>query len=87
MFIGYDLIPHFCEKLFAGNLTRNVDVAVFHSLGVPDPLLFVYLAGTIELLGSLAVSCGFLIRFSSIGLVVYLLTATYLGHHFSLGFI
>jgi putative oxidoreductase len=48
---------------------------------------FLYLAGIIEFLGSLAVICGFLIRFSSFGLVLYLLIATFLGHHFSLGFI
>ncbi|MFK7761481.1 MAG: DoxX family protein [Candidatus Midichloriaceae bacterium] len=87
IYIGYDLIPHFCEKLFAGDAIRNIDVSAFTTLGVPNPLFFVYMAGIIEFLGSLAVSCGFLIRFSSFGLVLYLLIATFLGHHFSLGFI
>lgn len=87
VYIGYDLIPHFCEKLFAGDAIRNIDVSAFATLGVPNPMFFVYLAGIIEFLGSLAVSCGFLIRFSSFGLVLYLLIATFLGHHFSLGFI
>jgi len=87
IYIGYDLIPHFCEKLFAGDAIRNIDVSAFTTLGVPNPLFFVYMAGMVEFLGSLAVSCGFLIRFSSFGLVLYLLIATFLGHHFSLGFI
>ena len=87
IYVGYDLIPHFCEKLFAGNVVRNIDVLAFTSLGVPQPLFFVYFAGIIEFLGSLAFSCGIFLRLSSAGLALYLLIATFLGHHFSLGFI
>ncbi len=44
IYVGYDLIPHFCEKLFAGNVVRNIDVLVFTSLGVTQPLfLFISL--------------------------------------------
>ena len=48
IYVGYDLIPHFSEKLFAGPAIRNIDVLAFTSLGVPEPLFFVYLAGIIE---------------------------------------
>lgn len=87
MYLGYDLIPHFCEKLFAGSYYRNIDVDAFTRLGVNNPAFMVILAGIIEFLGSLSLSCGILTRLSSIGLFVYLIIATIMGHHFALGFI
>ena len=87
LYVGLDLVPHFTEKLFAGSAIRHVDVHAFESLGVPHPLFFVLLAGFIEFIGSLALASGFLTRLTSVVLVVYLLVASALGHHFSLGFI
>lgn len=87
LFIGFDLVPHFCEKLFAGNAPRLEDVAGFSSMGIPHPLAFVLLAGLIELGGAFAVGTGFLTRIGAIGLAIYLLVATYLGGHFTAGFI
>lgn len=87
LFIGFDLIPHFCEKLFAGPVVRAEDVHAFTQLGVHHPLMMVIIAGCMELGGAFAIACGFLTRFGSICLAIYLMVATYLGHHFSNGFI
>lgn len=87
LFIGFDLIPHFCEKLFAGSSIRLDDVHAFAQMGVPHPLMMVLIAGLMEFAGALAISCGLLTRLGSLCLVTYLLVATYLGHHFSHGFI
>jgi len=87
LFIGFDMIPHFCEKLFAGTTIRNVDVTAFANLHVPHAGLMVLIAGLIELGGAFSISCGFMTRIGSIGLAIYLLVATYLGGHFDDSFI
>lgn len=87
LLIGLVLVPHFTEKLFAGPDIRGEDVSAFANLGIIQPVVFVVFAGLCEFLGSLAVSCGFLTRLSSICVIVYLLVATYLGGHFENGFI
>jgi putative oxidoreductase len=87
IFIGFDLVPHFTEKLFAGSLIRGDDIAAFTQLQVPHATLFVFVAGLIEFFGCFSLGCGFLTRLGSISLTIYLLVASYLGHHFSLGFI
>ena len=43
VFIGYDLIPHFCEKLFSGIAIRADDVQAFSQLGVHAPSTMFYL--------------------------------------------
>ena len=87
MAIGFDLIPHFCEKLFSGPAARALDIHAFTKLGVPHATVFVFIAGLIEFGGALSLSCGFLTRLGAIGLFTYLMVASYLGQHFSLGFI
>ena len=87
MFLGYDLIPHFSEKLFAGPNIRANDVMAFTNLGVEDPYSMVVIAGIVEFLGSIAFSCGLFTRLSSVCIFCYLMFATYMGHHFDLGFI
>lgn len=87
MFIGFDLVPHFCEKLFAGNAIRMGDVHAFAQLGVHNPLMTVLVAGLCELGGALSISTGLFTRLGSFCLFIYLMVATILGHHFSLGFI
>jgi putative oxidoreductase len=87
LFIGFDLIPHFCEKLFAGDLIRGLDVTSFTNLHVPHAQAMVIMAGFIELGGAFSVSCGFMTRLGSIALSIYLMVATYLGGHFLDGFI
>ncbi|MEM9497164.1 MAG: DoxX family protein [Pseudomonadota bacterium] len=87
LYIGLDLVPHFTEKLFAGPQTRGEDVAAFQALGVSDPLQFVLLAGVIECAAALGVGLGVLTRLACFLTVIYLMVATIMGHHFSLGFI
>lgn len=87
LFVGFDLIPHFSEKLFAGPVIRVDDLNAFIHLGVPSPLAMVLIAGLMEFGGALSLSCGFFTRLGSICLFIYLIVATTLGHHFSLGFI
>jgi len=87
MFLGYDLIPHFSEKLFAGPTIREADISDFMSLGISDPYFMVALAGVIEFLGALAFSCGIFTKLSAVCIFIYLMTASYMGHHFASGFI
>lgn len=87
LYIGFDFIPHFTEKLFAGPKPYLDDVQAFVSLGVPHADFFVYLAGLCEFGAAIALGLGFMMRLGAVGAAVYLGIATYLGHHFSLGFI
>ena len=86
LYVGYDLVPHFTEKLFAANI-RLGDVDSFSQLGISHPLFFVLVAGVIELLGSLSLIFGILTSAGSILLFIYLVVTAFLGHHFSDGFI
>jgi len=87
LYIGLDFVPHFTEKLFAGSAPHMADVNAFISLGVPHADLFVWLAGLCEFGAAAALCLGILARLGAIGAILYLLVATFLGHHFSLGFI
>jgi len=85
--LGYDLIPHFSEKLFAGPNMRSTDVLAFTHLGLDDPYSMVMFAGLIEFAASIAFSCGILTRLSSVCIFSYLMIVGYLGHNFALGFV
>ncbi len=87
LYLGFDFVPHFTEKLFAGVAPHMVDVNAFIQLGVPYPDFFVWLAGCCELGAAIALGLGFMMRIGALGTVIYLFIATYLGHHFDLGFI
>jgi putative oxidoreductase len=87
MYIGFDFIPHFTEKLFAGPIPHQADVQSFVQLGVPHADAFVWLAGCCEFGAGIALCLGLLLRAGALGTVIYLGIATYLGHHFLLGFI
>lgn len=87
LYLGYDLVLHFTEKLFAGTSVRADDITYFSGIGLHDPLFFVLLAGLIELAGSFSLACGFLTRLGSVCLFIYLMVATVLGGHFHNGFI
>lgn len=86
IYLGLDFIPHFAEKLFAGPGPHAHIVDAFTQLGVPNPNLFVWIAGFCELGAAIALGLGFLMRLGAAGAALYLIIATYLGHHFSLGF-
>lgn len=87
LYIGFDLIAHTSEKLFAGITPFLGDVHAFTSLGVPYPEFYVALAGLCEFGGAVAIGLGFLTRFGAIATFLYILIATILGHHFSIGYI
>lgn len=87
MYIGFDLIPHFCEKLFAGTAIQAVDITYFASVHMPAPYYSVLLAGLIECCGALAIGCGFMTRLAAIILFIYIMLASIIGHHFENGFI
>lgn len=87
MYVGFDLIPHFTEKLLAGSVIRLEDVNAFIHLGVPHPEFFVILAGFCELGGVIALGLGLFTRLGAVLTALYLLIATILGKHFMLGFI
>ncbi|MEM8702253.1 MAG: DoxX family protein [Pseudomonadota bacterium] len=87
LYIGLDLVPHFTEKLFAGPNTRADDVASFQQLGISNPLAFVLVAGVIEFAACIGVGLGVFTRLAAVCTVIYLMTATIMGHHFLLGFI
>jgi putative oxidoreductase len=87
MYVGFNFIPHFAEKLFAGGIPRMGDVQAFIHLGLPYPELFVIFAGICELVAAVSIGLGLFTRAGSLFAIVYLMIATYLGHHFSLGFI
>lgn len=87
LYIGFDLIPHFCEKLFAGAAVRLPDIQSFITLHVAHPVFMVFLAGWIEFFGALAMACGLMTRIASICLAIYLLYAIWIGGNFSDGFV
>ena len=88
MYIGYDMIPHFCEKLFAGTAIRQVDVITFATqFHLPHALFFVILGGLMEIGGALSLACGLFTRVGSICLATYLIVCSILGGHFSDGFV
>lgn len=87
LYIGYDLIGHFAEKLFAGPISFNADVKAFIHLGITYPCFTVTLAGLCELGGAIAIGLGFFTRIGSIGTTLYILISTVLGKHFHSGFI
>ena len=87
MFIGFDLVPHFCEKLFSGPAARLEDIKAFSHLGISHAFNYVIIAGIIEFAGAFAIGCGFLTRLGAICLFLYLMVASIMGKHFSMGFI
>lgn len=87
MFIGYNLVPHFTEKLFAGPLTRQGDIHSFMALHVSHSVTMVWLAGLCELAACISISTGFITRLGSLAFVGYLMIASMMGNHFEMGFI
>ena len=87
LYLGLDLVPHFTEKLFAGPGPRGEDVSTFDSMGVPSPFLVVLIAGVIEFAAAVGIGLGLLTRLAAPATTIYLLVATVIGGHFTLGFI
>lgn len=87
VYAGFDLIPHFTEKLFAGPGPRLADAAAFEGFGLPFPLGFVVLAGLCELGAAIGIGLGLLTRLAGAATALYFLIATLIGGHFENGFI
>ncbi len=87
LYVGFDLIAHCTEKLFAGKVPFQADVTAFMHLNVMDPTLFVRFSGLCELAGVISLGLGLLTRVGAIGTSLYLIVATIIGHHFLKGFI
>lgn len=86
-YVGFDLVPHFTEKLFGGPAPFNDDVAVFAQLGLPFPELFVVLGGLCEFGIMVGFGLGLFTRLAAPCAALYYLIATIAGGHFSSGFI
>lgn len=87
IYAGFDMVPHFTEKLFAGPAPFMDDVKAFAAFGVPAPEAMVLLAGCCELGIAVGIGCGVLTRLAGIAAPLYLMVATVIGGHFRLGFI
>jgi putative oxidoreductase len=87
MYVGFDLVAHCTEKLFAGSIPFRADVSAFMHLNVVDPTFFVRFSGLCELAGVISLGLGFLTRVGAVGTSLYLIIATIIGHHFLKGFI
>ncbi len=87
VYVGFDLVPHFTEKLFAGPGPRMADVTAFAEFGLPVPLAFVILGGLCEIGGAVGIGLGLFTRIAGLGTALYFLIATLIGGHFGLGFI
>lgn len=87
MYVGFDLIAHCTEKLFAGRVPFQADVTAFMHLNVMEPTLFVRFSGLCELAGVISLGLGLLTRIGAVGTSLYLIVATIIGHHFLKGFI
>lgn len=87
LYIGFDMVPHFTEKLFAGRAPFMDDVKAFAAFGLPAPEAFVILGGFCELGTAIGIGAGLLTRLAAVCATLYFFIATVVGGHFGLGFI
>lgn len=87
LYVGFDLVPHTTEKLFAGPSFFDGDVKAFAALDVPMPDAFVILGGFCELGIVIGIGLGLLTRLAGVGAALYYVIATIIGGNFFNGFI
>ena len=87
LIIGFNFIPHFTEKLFAGYGPHHGDLVAFEQLHTPMPATLVWIAGLCEFGSAIGVGLGFLTRLGSACAALYILICLYAGHHNDNGFI
>jgi putative oxidoreductase len=87
IYIGFDLVPHCTEKLFAGPVPFDADVKAFIGFGLPIPEFFVVLGGLCELGITIGIGLGLLTRLAGYCSALYFLICTLIGGHFFNGFI
>jgi putative oxidoreductase len=86
VYIAFDFIPHFTDKLFAGYPMYHQYVDIFQELQIPHSEFFVYMAGICELAAAIALGFGILLRLSALATSIYLFITAFLGHHTFVGF-
>jgi len=86
LYIGYDLIPHCTEKLFAGAASFSSKVESFSHYGLPAPAAFTVIAGLSEFGIVVGLGAGTFTRLAAVCGALYYLIATLIGGHFSRGF-
>lgn len=87
LYIAFDMIPHFTEKLFAGPIPFHEDAAILARYGMSPPELFVIAGGLCELAVAIGLGLGILTRVAAVGAALYFLVTSMIGHHFGRGFI
>ncbi|MGI4860994.1 MAG: DoxX family protein [Janthinobacterium lividum] len=87
IYIAFDMIPHFTEKLFAGPVAFHEDAMILARYGMSPPGLFVLAGGLCELAVALGLGLGILTRVAALGAAGYFLVTSMIGHHFGRGFI
>ncbi|MHC1479370.1 DoxX family protein [Frateuria aurantia] len=87
IYVAFDMVPHFTEKLFAGAVPFHEDSVILAHYGMSHPALFVLLGGLCELGVAIGLGLGILTRLAAAGAVLYYVSTSLIGHHFSRGFI
>ena len=87
IYIGFDMVPHFTEKLFAGPTSFDGDLQDFSGFGLPLPSAWVVIAGFCELGTAIGIGLGLLTRLAGVCAALYFFIATVIGGHFFNGFI
>lgn len=87
LYIGFDMIPHSTEKLFAGPMPFESTVRAFAGFGLPMPEAFVIVGGLCSLGIIIGLGLGLLTRLAGYCAALYYLIATVIGGHFLMGFI
>ncbi len=87
IYVGFDLVPHCTEKLFAGAGSFLDDVKAFAGFGLPWPEAFVIVGGLCELGIAVGIGMGLLTRLAAPCAALYYFIATVIGGHFHNGFI
>lgn len=57
IYVGFDMVPHFTEKLYAGPGPRMDDIKAFTGFGLPMPEAFVILGGSANLASASEWAC------------------------------
>ena len=86
IYFGFDMVPHFTEKLFAGPAPFRHEVEVLGRYGMNPPVVFVLIGGLCELAIAFGLGMGFLTRLAGAGAALYFFIASMVGNHFAKGF-
>ncbi len=85
--VGFVMVPHFTDKLFAGSLPYMEHVEFFSLLGIANPAMLIDLAGLAELGIALGIGLGLLTRLSCFLGAAYILFAAMISGALEHGFV